>query len=242
MSTGTSPTGTVSFFDGNTPIGTGAIVNGMVSISASFVYAGTHTLSAAYSGDAANAPATSPGYAQTVADFTLTVASGSSSIGTTIAGGTATYSMVLTPIITTTLPGPVTLTVTGLPANDAGTLTPTSIAAGSGTTPVALSVAAGPIVATLHQQPRPAHRSSLGSAPVALALMLLPLAWFRRRKRFGSLLASLCLLFALTAGLTGCISAANTGYYGQTPQTYNLTVTATSGNLTRSTYLTLTVQ
>ncbi len=242
VSTGTSPTGTVSFFDGNTPIGTGAIVNGMVSISASFVYAGTHTLSAAYSGDAANAPATSPGYAQTVADFTLTVASGSSSIGTTIAGGTATYSMVLTPIITTTLPGPVTLTVTGLPANDAGTLTPTSIAAGSGTTPVALSVAAGPIVATLHQQPRPAHRSSLGSAPVALALMLLPLAWFRRRKRFGSLLASLCLLFALTAGLTGCISAANTGYYGQTPQTYNLTVTATSGNLTRSTYLTLTVQ
>ncbi len=242
VSTGTSPTGTVSFFDGNTPIGTGAIVNGIVSISASFVYAGTHTLSASYSGDTANAPATSPGYAQTVADFTLTVASGSSSIGTTIAGGTAAYSLVLTPIITTTLPAPITLTVTGLPSNATGKLTPTSVATGSGTTPVALSVAAGAIVAALHQQPHPAHRSLLGYAPVSLALLVLPLAWLRRRKRFGSLLASLCLLFALTAGLTGCISAANTGYYGQTPQTYNLTVTATSGNLTRSTYLTLTVQ
>ena len=242
VSTGTAPTGTVSFFDGNTPIGTGAIVNGTVSISASFVYAGTHTLSAAYSGDAANAPATSPGYAQTVADFTLTVASGSSSIGTTIAGGTASFSLVLTPIITTTLPAPVTLTFTGLPSNDTGALTPTTIATGSGTTPVALSVTAAAIVAALHPQPRPTHRSPLGYAPVALALMVLPLAWFRRRKRFGSLLASLCLLFALTAGLTGCISAANTGYYGQTPQTYNLTVTATSGKLTRSTYLTLTVQ
>jgi sugar lactone lactonase YvrE len=240
VSTGASPTGTVSFFDGNTPIGTGAIVNGIVSISASFVYAGTHTLSAAYSGDAANAPATSPGYSQTVADFTLTVATGSSSTGTTIAGGTASYSLVVTPIITTTLPAPVTLTFTGLPSNDIGTLTPTTIATGSGTTPVAFSVTAGTIVAALH--PRPAHRSALGYAPVSLALMVLPLAWFRRRKRFGSLLASLCLLFAFTAGLTGCISAANTGYYGQTPQTYNLTVTATSGNLTRSTYLTLTVQ
>jgi sugar lactone lactonase YvrE len=242
VSTGTTPTGTISFFDGNTPIGTGAIVNGMVSISASFVYAGPHTLTAAYSGDAANAPATSPGLSETAADFTLTVASGSSSIGTTIAGGTATYALVLTPIITTTLPAPVTLTVTGLPSNDTGTLTPTTIATGSGITPVSLSVTAGAIVAALHRQPRPTHRSALAYVPVALALMVLPLAWFRRRKRFGSLLASLCLLFAFTAGLTGCISAANTGYYGQTPQTYNLTVTATSGNLTRSTYLTLTVQ
>ena len=34
----------------------------------------------------------------------------------------------------------------------------------------------------------------------------------------------------------------DTGYYGETPNTYNLTVTATSGNLSRSVYLTLTVQ
>ena len=88
----------------------------------------------------------------------------------------------------------------------------------------------------------PAHHSPARYAPIALALIALPLAWFRRRKRFGSLFASLCLLLALTAGLTGCISDPATGYYGQTPKTYNLTVTATSGNLVRSVYLTLTVQ
>lgn len=242
VATGTTPTGTVSFFDGNTPIGTGAIVNGTVSISASFVYAGTHTLSAVYSGDAADAPATSPGYSQTVADFSLTVATGSSSTGTTIAGGTATYTLVVTPIITTTLPSAVTLTFTGLPSSATGTLTPSTIAAGWVTTPVAFSVTAASLLAALHQQPRPAHHSPGGYAPIALALLALPLAWFRRRKRLGSLLASLCLLFAFTASLTGCISASNTGYYSQTPQTYNLTVTATSGNLIRSTYLTLTVQ
>jgi len=79
-------------------------------------------------------------------------------------------------------------------------------------------------------------------APITLALLALPLAWFRRRKRFASLLASVLLLFAITAGVSGCAGPANTGYYGETPNTYNLTVTATSGNLSRSVYLTLTVQ
>jgi sugar lactone lactonase YvrE len=243
LAAGTTPTGTVNFFDGATPIGSAAIVNGMASITASFVYAGTHNITAVFAGDAADAPASSPMYAQTVADFSLTIATGGSSSASTIAGGTAAYSLVVTPIITTTFPGPITLTVTGLPTSVTGTLTPATIAAGSGTTPVALAVTAATLLQTqarLHHPP--AHHSPLGYAPVTLALLALPLAWFRRRKRFAALFASLCLLFAITAGLSGCAGPANTGYYGETPQTYNLTVTATSGNLSRSTYLTLTVQ
>jgi sugar lactone lactonase YvrE len=243
LAAGTTPSGTVNFFDGTTPIGSGTIVNGMVSINASFVYAGNHNITAVYAGDAADAPATSPAYAQTVADFSLTVATGSSSSASTIAGGTAAYSLVVTPIITSTFPGPITLTVTGLPTSVTGTLTPATIAAGSGTTPVAFSVTAATLLQTqarLHHPP--AHPSPLRDAPIALALLALPLAWFRRRKRFATLFASICLFFAITAGLSGCAGPANTGYYGETPQTYNLTVTATSGNLSRSTYLTLTVQ
>jgi large repetitive protein len=243
---GTTPTGTVSFFDGATPIGTGTVANGVVSITASFVYAGTHSITAVYSGDAADATGTSPALSQTVADFSLAVASGGSSTASTIAGGTASYSLAVTPIITTTLPAAITLTFTGLPSTVTGTLTPTSIAAGSGATPVTFAVAAASLLQTARVQPRPTHRSLLGYAPATLAFLLLPLAWSRRqsrrRKRFGTLLASLCLLVVMTAGLTGCISAPSSGYYGQTPQTYNLTVTATSGNLSRSTYLTLTVQ
>jgi Bacterial Ig-like domain (group 3) len=236
---GTAPTGTITFFDGSTPIGSGTLVNGAVSVTASFVYAGTHSLTAVYSGDAADAPGTSPVYLQTVADFSLAVASGGSATGSTLAGGTFTYPLVVTPIITTTLPGPITLTVSGLPTTVTGTLTPAAIATGFGTTPVAFAVTAAPLSLTSRVQPNP---SRLTYAPITLALLALPLAWFRRRKRFASLVASICLLLAITAGFSGCVSAPDTGYYGQTPQTYNLTVTATSGNLSRSTYLTLTVQ
>jgi hypothetical protein len=239
---GTTPSGLVNFFDGATPIGSGTIVNGMVSITASFVYAGTHNITAVFAGDATDAPATSPVLAQTVADFSLAVASGGSSSASTIAGGTASYNLAVTPIITTTFPGPITLTVSGLPTSVTGTLTPTSIATGSGATPVSFSVTAATLLQVGHLQRPPVPRSPFRYAPITLALLALPLAWFRRRKRFASLLASLCLFFAITTGLSGCAGPANTGYYGETPQTYNLTVTATSGNLTRSTYLTLTVQ
>jgi hypothetical protein len=241
-STGVTPTGTVSFFDGGTPLGTVALVSCSSSLSATFVYAGPHTITAVYSGDTVTESANAPALTQTVADFSLTVASGSSSSGTTIAGGTAKYALVLTPLTTTTLPGAVSITVTGLPTTATFTLTPSTVASGSGATPVAFTVTAAQITAAIRAQQPPAHRSSARYAPVALALLALPLAWFRRRKRFGSLLASVCLLFAITGGLAGCISDPSSGYYGQTPQTYNVTVTATSGNLARSTPLTLTVQ
>jgi len=198
-----------------------------------------HTITAVYSGDTVTAPASAPALTETVADFSFTVASSSS--GSTIAGGTASYSLVLTPLITTTLPSAVTFTVTGLPTTATFVLTPTSVAAGSGATPVAFNVTAAQIVAAVRTHLPPAHRSPARFAPVALAFLALPLAWFRRRKRFGSLLASVCLLLAITGGLTGCISDPASGYYGQTPQSYNVTVTATSGNLARSTYLTLTI-
>jgi sugar lactone lactonase YvrE len=241
LAAGPAPNGTVSFFDGATPIGSGLIVNGIVSVPASFVYAGTHNLTAVYNGDAADAPASSPIYLQTVADFSLTIASGGSSSASTLAGNTATYNLVVTPIITATFPGPITLTVSGLPASVTGVLTPSTLAAGSGTTPVSLAATAAPIALSQLRRP-PVRHSPFRYAPVTLALLALPLAWFRRRKRFASFFASILLLLAITAGLSGCVSAADTGYYGETPKTYNLTVTATSGPLTRSTYLTLTVQ
>lgn len=240
---GTMPTGTVSFLDGTTPIGTVAVVNGIAAINASFVYAGAHNITAVYSGDTVDAPNTSAVFIQTVADFSLTLASGGSNSGSTIAGGTTTYNLVVTPIITSTFPGPITLTFSGLPSTVTGTLTPTTIATGSSATPVSFALAAAALQTSRLQRPQsPRHHSPLAYAPAAFALLGLPLFWFRRRKSFASLLAAIIILFGVTAGLSGCMSNAADGYYGQTPQTYNLTVTATSGNLSRSQYLTLTVQ
>jgi hypothetical protein len=45
---------------------------------------------------------------------------------------------------------------------------------------------------------------------------------------------------AAIAGLTGCVSS--NGFFGQTQQSYNITVTLTTGSLSHSTNLTLTVQ
>jgi len=84
-----------------------------------------------------------------------------------------------------------------------------------------------------------------GLAPIALGILLLPFAGKMRRsgKRLGRLCCLLLLLLAsagAVAGLSGCGSG--NGFIGQPQTTSNLTVTATSGALSHTTTLTLTVQ
>jgi hypothetical protein len=87
------------------------------------------------------------------------------------------------------------------------------------------------------QQVAALHTGRLGTA--ALALLLLPFAWFRRsRGRPHRLLVWLLALASLGA-VTGCGVG---GYFSQPQQTYTITVTGTSGNLTHSTTVTLTVE
>ena len=89
-------------------------------------------------------------------------------------------------------------------------------------------------VASLHGAP------SIGGklAPLSLALLLLPLAG-RRRRRFARLLALLFLLGGVvaTATLTGC-----GGRSLPPPQSYDVTITASAGNLLHSTTVTVEVQ
>ena len=61
----------------------------------------------------------------------------------------------------------------------------------------------------------------------------------RRRRNIVRLLV-LVFGLAVATGLSGCLSDQTTGYYGQTPETYTLTVTATSGTLSHSVQVTLT--
>jgi hypothetical protein len=64
--TGSSPTGTATFFDGGTQIGTGTLSGGTATFTTSSLSVGTHSITAKYNGDANNAVSTSPVLTQAV--------------------------------------------------------------------------------------------------------------------------------------------------------------------------------
>jgi hypothetical protein len=83
-------------------------------------------------------------------------------------------------------------------------------------------------------------------APVALALLLLPLAGTRRMRRQGQRFGRfMCLLLLALAGvvattaLTGCGASV---YHVLTPHSYTITVTGTSGGAQQSTTVNLSLQ
>ena len=73
---GSSPTGSVRFYDGNTLLGTVTLHSGMAAFTTSSLALGTHPLTANYTGDAASSPSTSSILNQIVKQSaTLTLAS-----------------------------------------------------------------------------------------------------------------------------------------------------------------------
>jgi hypothetical protein len=82
--------------------------------------------------------------------------------------------------------------------------------------------------------------------PIALGLLLLPFAGrLRRTGRRWKGTAWLVVALAgaaLAAGLTGCGGSSSSNTSPPPPQSYTLTITATSGSLSHSTTVNLTVQ
>jgi len=253
-STPTTPTGTVSFLDGTTPLGQGTLSNGVASLSTSSLTAGTHTITAVYSGNANVTAATSGALTESVLDFNLTNVGGSgiaSPTQTVTPGGTASYPLTILPTNGTLFPAPITLSLTGVPSGAIATIGPAawtqltsttwSFPANSALPATTLSIKTPTVVARLEPETQ-LHRTL---PPVALGLLLLPLAGMRRRlrKTLGRTIFTLLLLVAgasAMAGLSGC--GTNSGFFGQPSQTYTMTVTATSGTLSHSTSVTLTIQ
>jgi DNA-binding beta-propeller fold protein YncE len=236
-----TPTGTVSFFDGTTLLGTATLSpTGQASYTTAALTAGSHSITAAYSGDASFSADTSSALAQLVQDFALsTPTSGTTNApaATVTPGGTAIYSLSIGPSLGTVFPLPITLSVSGLPPGATATLSPQTLPAGSSLTAVTLSI-------QLPTQTAELHRSLRWVTPT-LALLFLPFAGKMRRKAKALEQYALAILLVAgagaMAGLMGC-GAKDTGFFGQAEQTYTVLITATSGSLSHSTSVTLTVQ
>ena len=257
---GPAPTGTLQILDGSTPVWTatpsgGASVIALNTAAAPFAV-GTHQLTLAYSGDANWLPVSSSIVGVTIVnpDFTL-VATPSVSVA---AGASAGVSISTSSIAG--FSGTLTFACAGLPAETSCYFHPASTVAGSSTYLTIATTA--PHAASLHEHPASWRLSA------ALMLSGLLLCVGARRKQgcwhrallvllAGVLIAGLaCSSGGGSAGVSGTsgtsgtpstpgnsdTSAATGASCPGTPAgTYTVTVTATSGALTRSTAFTLMV-
>jgi sugar lactone lactonase YvrE len=252
-STTTAPTGTVSFLDGTTPLGQGTLSNGVAILSTSALAAGNHTITTVYSGDANFSAAVSGAITESVLDFSLNNvgSSGTTPSQTVTPGGIANFPLTLLPTNGTVFPAPITLSLTGLPAGAIATIAPSAWTQLTSTTWSFPANVALPAATLAIQTPSAAARLEPGTElhrtlpPVALGLLLLPLVGLRRRlgETLGRTIFTLFLLVAgasAMAGLSGC--GTSSGFFGQGEKTYNVLIIATSGSLSHSTSVALTVQ
>jgi hypothetical protein len=183
-----------------------------------------------------------------VQDFTVSTPTSGSTPGTSasatiLPGGTATYALVVGPTGGTTFPSAVTFSVSGLPAGATATITPQTLPAGSALTNVTLVIQlANQILA--HNPATPLGRG-LALAMVG-GMFLLPFGGKMRRsarwaQRFAGLLLLVLAATCATLGFTAC-GGGGSGYFGQPVQNYTVTVTATSGSLSHTTTVNLTVK
>jgi sugar lactone lactonase YvrE len=251
------PTGTVTFTDsvGPTvlcsavPLGTYSTTTGLstatctVNGAGAGLTAGTHNITASYSGDGnfvgPTAALPNP-LVQVVADFTITATSATTR--TVIPGLPATYTFSVSPNGTTSFPAVITFSASGLPLGASYTFTPTSLAAGSNTTPVTLNIQTS-LAASAAQPGTGGGTLASRLAPFTLALLLLPFAAKLRKagRRFSRMISILLLLAASAAAVAG-LSGCGKGMFGQPQQSYTVVVTATMGTLERTTNVTLTVE
>jgi len=245
LTTGT-PTGIVNFYNGTpspaTLLGNGVVAAGVATFVTTALPLGVSTVCAVYLGETNFTTSNSNCLTETVtdADFAITVnrTGPSSTTQTIVPGGSVSYSFTVTPTLAT-FPLPVTFTVTGLPAGATYTLTPSSLAAGSGTTSLTLFVQTLKTHAELEQ-----HKDRWMG--FAVPLLLLPFAGFKRTREVvagkrsrGRMLMLVLLLAGMMGTLAGCGAG---GFFGTSQQSYNIVVTATSGTISHSQSVTLIVQ
>jgi hypothetical protein len=236
---GVVPTGTVQFYgivNGVvTALGTPqTVVNGVATLSIALP-CGTTGVYGIFIGTGPYGTSTTPTAPLTLADFTIAATPPTATVNP---GDTAVYTVNLAGAGGAAFTSPVTLTASGLPPGATVKFGTATYVPGVGPTPTTMAIVTSPTFALMQQ---PTH----GGNSIYYGLLLLPLLGIRRiRKKIRALprgisycLAALVMLAGLGA-MTGCSG----GYFGAGPKTFVITVTGTSGTLTHSTTVTLTIE
>jgi Bacterial Ig-like domain (group 3)/FG-GAP-like repeat/FG-GAP repeat len=222
-SDGSTPSGTISFFDGATNICTIAVTQAAScppSAGTGFVV-GMHTLTAAYSGDATHLGSTSAPVTVTVLPLATTTDTFNISVtgsSTTTVGGTVNLQVAVIPEAGSTKP--VQLSCGDLPTEATCAFQTQTIPGGGGTTTMQLSVMPPRSCAVADSESRTA---SLPFASTTLAAFIVTLIPGKRRRAIKSLLAAVVAIFGI-ASITGCATCTD---LGTKPGSYTIRVIGT---------------
>jgi hypothetical protein len=223
----------VIFYDGTNPLSTVALSNGTAVYSTSSLSDGAHSISASYPGTEYFLPSTSNNLQETVTDFVMTFSVGSLVLAP---GKTRTLTFTVSPA-GGTFTFPVVFSATGLPPGATATFDPPGVASGSRSVTTTLTIYV-PLATTTNE-----HSSPIGTRTFVALGLLFPFVGLLhlRRARKGALRYFLLAFVSLGVAM-GVSSCVGSGFFAQPPQTYTVTVSATSNSVVHSASFQLTVE
>ena len=255
QSNGAAPAGTVTFLNGTTPISgtvsyvrtpysnaTGAFASLQATLTTSFPTPATDTITAQFGSDSNYASSSSAPVSVTVTSappgFTLAANPGTISISSPGQSGTST--LTLTPTNGFTGAVNFTCTVPAAMAESTCSMSPSSVTT-SGSTALTVTTTAPHTVGSILRPP--SRWLPLGGVILVVCLMLLSIPVKRRRLKLTLGLTSICLMAAIAVGCGGGSSSGGgtTTDPGTPAGTYSVTVTATSGAITQTATVSVTV-
>ncbi|HEV2492793.1 MAG TPA: Ig-like domain repeat protein [Terriglobia bacterium] len=135
----TTPTGTVTFFDGGTSLGTQNLSGGTATLATSSLTVGAHNITATYNGDSNYTGSNSNTVSQTVADFSISATPSSPTISR---GSSANYTVTVTAL--NSFSGTVNFSVSGVPNHSTASFSPTSVSGSGNSTLTVLTTSKTP--------------------------------------------------------------------------------------------------
>ncbi len=240
-----TPSGTVTFYDGTNALGTGTLNgSGVATYSTSSLSVGSHSITATYPGNSTFAASTSQAITVIVtavpASFTI---GASPSSGSVTAGSSAQTTITVTPM--NGFNQQVSFACSGLPTGGSCSFSPQNVTPNGSAVSTTLTI--GTTTQSAALAPAGHGHSRRGSQGVAmLAFLAGGVLWLLRRRKASRWLHSLPVIAGLL-GMAALISACNggggSGSSSTQPQsaTYMITVTATAGTEIQTATYSLTV-